>query len=171
MTCSQHERQLVAIYRVHLSVIYDYTNVTSIRTSQRTMLHTVHNTLKNGRHESGINGTTYNRVEEHQLSTPFQRNLFTALDIHLELLAVESERCRIRHTFCIRLYDEMHLTKLTSSTTLLLMTIVCTSFLGNSLTIWNTRFLKCNVELLVIFQTPLQCTEMELTLTTNDDLT
>ena len=65
----------------------------------------------------------------------------------------------------------MNLTELTSTTTLLFMTIFSTGFFGNSLTIWNTRFLKDNIELLIIFQTPLQSTKMEFTLSTNNNLT
>ena len=64
----------------------------------------------------------------------------------------------------------MYLTKLTGATTLFLMTILCTSLLGNSLTIWNARLLENDIEFFVVLQTPLQGTKVELTLTTYNHL-
>ena len=55
------------------------------------MLHTIHDTLQDSRHESSVDGATHHRVEEYQLTTPLQVNFLTALDVHLELLTIESE--------------------------------------------------------------------------------
>ena len=59
MAGSQHERQLVAIHWVHLAIIYDYANVAGIRTCKRSVLHTIHDSLQDGRHEACIDGTTH----------------------------------------------------------------------------------------------------------------
>ena len=64
----------------------------------------------------------------------------------------------------------MHLTKLTRATTLFLMAVVSTSLLGNSLTIRNTWLFESYIEFFVVFQTPLQRAEMELTLSSYDYL-
>ena len=50
------------------------------------------------------------------------------------------------------------------------MTVVGTSLLGNSLTIWDARLLEGNIELLVVLKAPLQGAEMELTLSAHDNL-
>ena len=50
------------------------------------------------------------------------------------------------------------------------MTIVGTSLLGNGLTIWDARLLEDYIKLFVVLQTPLQCTEVELTLASYDHL-
>ena len=42
----------------------------------------------------------------------------------------------------------MNFTKLTRATTLFLMTVVGTSLLGNSLTIWNTWLFESHIEFL-----------------------
>ena len=50
------------------------------------------------------------------------------------------------------------------------MTIVSASHLGDCLTIRNLRLFKLDLNLLVILKTPLQCAEVELTLSVNDGL-
>ena len=64
----------------------------------------------------------------------------------------------------------MNLTKLTSTTRLLLVTIVGTGHLRDGFTIWDLRFLIINLDLLIVLHTPLQGAQVELTLTMNDDL-
>ena len=64
----------------------------------------------------------------------------------------------------------MYLTELTCTTRLLLMTIIGTGHLGDRLTIRNLRLNILNLDLLVVLHTPLQSTQVELTLTMNDDL-
>ena len=65
----------------------------------------------------------------------------------------------------------MYFTELTSTTRLLLMTILGTCHLSDGLTIRNASRLKLNVQLLVVLKTPLQCTEVELTLSAYNSLT
>ena len=72
MTGCQHERQLITVYWMHLAIINDNSHIAGIAACQRTVLDTVHNTLEDSRHETCINGTTYHRVEEYQLTTPLQ---------------------------------------------------------------------------------------------------
>ena len=64
----------------------------------------------------------------------------------------------------------MNLTELTGTTRLLLVTVVGTCSLSNSLTIWNLRFVEYNLNLFVVLKTPLQSTQVELTLTLHDGL-
>ena len=64
----------------------------------------------------------------------------------------------------------MNLTKLTCTTRLLLVTIVGTSHLSDSLTIRNLWLDILDLDLLVVLHTPLQGTQVELTLTMNDNL-
>ena len=65
----------------------------------------------------------------------------------------------------------MNFTKLSGTTRLFLMTIICTSRLSNCFTIWNLRFIELNLQLFVVFQTPFQCTQMEFSLTVYQNLT
>ena len=76
---------------MHLAIIYDNADVAGVRTCQRSMLHTIHDTLQDSWHETGIDSSTNHRVEEYQLATPLQGNFFAALDVHLELLTIEGE--------------------------------------------------------------------------------
>ena len=64
----------------------------------------------------------------------------------------------------------MHLTELTRTTGLLLMTIIGTCSLGDCLAIRDLRLLEGNHHLVVVLQTPLECTQVELTLTADDSL-
>ena len=64
----------------------------------------------------------------------------------------------------------MNFTKLAGTTGLLLMTIVSTGSFRNCFTIRNLRFLVFHLKFLIIFQTPLQCTQMELSLSVNQCL-
>ena len=170
MTSSEHERKFVRVYWVHLTVVNDNSYVASVATCQRTRLHALHDTLEDSRHEASIDSTTYYRVDEYQLATPLEVHFLTALDVHLELLTIKLICCWVWHTLCIWLYDKVNFTKLSGTTTLLLMTIFGTSHLGDSFTIRNLRFTKLHLNLLVVLQTPLQSTEVELTLTMNDSL-
>ena len=171
MARSQHERQLVAVNRVHLAVVNDNTHITGIATCQRTLLHTFHDTFEDGRHKASINGTTNNRVDEYQFAAPFQVNLFPALDVHLELLAIELVSNGIRHTLCVWLHNQVNLTKLSCTTRLFLVTVVCTRHLGNGLTIWYLGFNKLNRQFLIVLKTPFQSAEVEFSLSVNDGLT
>ena len=140
---------------MHLSVINDNTHITCIATGQRSVLHAIHDTLKNSRHEACINSTTDNRVDEYEFAAPFQVNLFATLDIDLKLLSVDLVRCRIGHTFSVRLNDEMNLTELASTARLLFVTILSARHLCDSLAIRYACRLKLDSELLIILKTPL----------------
>ena len=156
---------------MHLTVIYDYTYITSIRACQRTTLHLLHYTLEDCRHEAHIDSTTYNGIDEYELTAPLQLYLLTRLHVDLNFLTIELVCRWIRHTVCVWLNNKMNLTKLTSTTRLLLMAILSLSTLSDSLTIWNLWLDEIDHNLLVVLQTPLQSAEVELTLTMNDDLT
>ena len=156
---------------MHLTIIDDNAHITSIRASERTTLHLLHYTLEDSRHESHINSTTYYSVDKHELTTPFEVYFLTALEVNLYLLTIELVSGRIRHTICVWLYDKVNLTKLSSTTRLLLMAIFSLGALSDSLTIWNLRFNVFHLNLFIILQTPLECAQMELTLSMNDYLT
>ena len=64
----------------------------------------------------------------------------------------------------------MHLTKLSGTTRLLLVAIVGTGLLGDSLAIRYLRFAIFHLYLLIVLKTPLQCAQVELTLSVNDSL-
>ena len=170
MTSCQHKRKFVTVNRMHLTIIDNNPHVSCITSSQRTMFHTIHHTFQNGWHEAGINSTTNNRIDEYQFTTPFQVDNFLAFDVHFELLSIEIIVSRIKHTLCIWLYYQMHFTKLPGTATLFLMPILCLCFLGNSLTIWNSRLTKLYLQLLIVFKTPLQRSQMEFSLPVNNNL-
>ena len=156
---------------MHLSIIYDNTHITCIRTGQRTLLHTAHDTFQDGRHETCIDGSTYHTVHKYQFSTPFQVDYFRTFHIHLIFLSVELVGFRSWHTFIIWLYNQVYLTKLTGTTRLLFMTIVGTRSLRDGFTIRNLRFIKLDRQFLIVFQTPFQRAQMELTLSVYQNLT
>ena len=45
ITASQHEGNFIGVYRVHLTIVYANTHIASIRTRQRPLLHTSHDTF------------------------------------------------------------------------------------------------------------------------------
>ena len=155
---------------MHLTIVNNDTHVTSIRTRQRTLLHTRHNTFHNSRQEAGIDRTTDDTVNKHQFTTPFQWYLFRTSHGNLKFLSIELIRFRHRHTFFIRFYDQVNFTKLTGTTGLFLMTIVGTGSLCNRFTIWNLRFFIFYLKFFVVFQTPFQGTKMEFSLTVYQSL-
>jgi len=167
---SQRERKFIGIHGVHLSVEDDYAHVAGITTRKRSAFHAVHHTLEDGRHEAKVDGTTHHRVDKHEFSAPRQVFFLSRLDVHLELLTTKAVACGIGHTLGVWLYDEMNLTKLPCSATLLLMTIFGLCLLRDGLSIWNLGFAECHIELLVVLQSPLQRAQMKLTLTVNNDL-
>ena len=156
---------------MHLSVIDDDAHVAGIRAGERTLFHTFHDTLQDSGHETQVDSTTHNGVDEDELSTPLQVDLFLALDVHLELLTVDLERGWIRHSLCIGLHDQVNLTKLTGTTRLFLMTVVGTCHLCDGLTIGNLWLQVLDIDLLIVLHTPFQGTQVELSLSVNDDLT
>ena len=64
----------------------------------------------------------------------------------------------------------MHLTKLSGTTTLFLMTILSLSLLGDRLTIRDLWLFKGHGDLLIVLQAPFQRAQVELTLTVYDGL-
>ena len=155
---------------MHLSVIDDDANVAGIASGQRTLLHALHDTFKDCRHEAGIDGSTHYRVDEDELAAPFQVDFLATLDVHLELLTAELIDRRLGHTLGIRLHDEVNLTKLACSTRLFLVTIVGTRHLGDGFAVWYARLLILHLYLFVVLKTPFQCAQMELALSVYDSL-
>ena len=64
----------------------------------------------------------------------------------------------------------MNFTELSCTTWLFLMSIVGTSSLSNSFSVRNLWFHELHCKFFIIFKTPFQCTQMELTLTMNKNL-
>ena len=89
MARSQHERQFIRINGMHLAIIDNDAYVTGITTRQGTMLHAIHDTFQDGRHETSINSPTDNGVDKDKLASPLQVDDFLVLNIHLELLTTE----------------------------------------------------------------------------------
>ncbi len=65
----------------------------------------------------------------------------------------------------------MYFTELSCTARLLLVTVVCTGHLGDGLAIGYAGRLKLDGYLVIVFQTPLQRTQMEFSLSANDGLT
>ena len=65
----------------------------------------------------------------------------------------------------------MNLTELTGTTGLFLMTVIGTGGLGDGFTIRNLGLLKVDHHLIIVLNAPFEGTEMELTLTIEDNLT
>ena len=139
---------------MHLSVIDDDAHVAGIAASERSAFHSLHDTFQNSWHETGVDGTADNRVEEDELSAPFEVDLFTSFDVHAVFLSAELEHGRIWHAFSIRLDDEVYLAKLSCATRLLLVTIVGTGRLGDSLAVRDFWLVEFHLYLLVVFESP-----------------
>ena len=170
VACRKHERELVRVNWVHLAVVHNHSYVACVAARKRTMLHAVHNTLQYGRHKAGVDSSANNRVDEDQLAAPFKANLFPTLDVDLEFLTVDLVRCRVGHSLSIRLYNEMHLSKLSGTTRLFLVSVLGTCHLCNGFAIRNACRLKLNLQLLVVLQAPLQGSQVEFALASNDGL-
>ena len=155
---------------MHLAIIDDHAHVAGVATRQRTVLHAVHDTLEDGGHEACVGGTTYHGVDEDELAAPLQVHFFAALDVHLELLAVDVERRRIGHALGVWLHNQVDLTKLSGTTRLLLVAIVGAREFRDGLTIRDARLLKLHGEFLVVLHTPLQRAQVEFSLSVNDRL-
>ena len=106
----------------------------------------------------------------HELAAPLQWNHLSVLHVHLELLVAEAVGIGLRHILYVRLNNQVYLTKLSCTTRLLLVAIVGTGCLGDCLTIWNLRLLEVDHEFLVVLDAPLECTQVELTLSFHDSL-
>src|SRR5574344_1243415 len=151
---------------MHLSVVHEYPDVTCIRTGKRSLCHLVHDTLKDSRHETCIDGTTDYAVVELQLSAPVKIIRLLALHVQRAILSVDLEFVRERNTFHDRAYKEMNLSELTCTTGLFLVTTLGGSNLGNGLTIWNLRREELYLNLELILETPFDHVYMLLSLTT-----
>ena len=74
---------------MHLSVVNDDANVASVATCERSLLHAAHDTLEDSWHETCVDSTTDNAVDEDNLSAPFEIDFFLALNVNLELLTAK----------------------------------------------------------------------------------
>ena len=101
---------------MHLSVVHEHPDITGIRTGKRTFRHLLHDTLEDGRHEAGIDGTADYAVVELKLAAPFQVIGFLALDIESDILSVNLELVRERNAFHDRAYQQVDFTELAGST-------------------------------------------------------
>ena len=134
------------------------------------MLHTAHHTLQNRWHKARINSSSNNRVDEDELAAPLQRNLFLAFHGNADFLIAKLVERWVGHTVAIGFHYEVYLTKLTSSAALLLMAIVGACSLRDGFTIGDALLVKLNWNLVKIFQTPFQRTEVEFALSVNQNL-
>ena len=164
MTCSQAERNLVAVDRVHLSVVDAHTHVACIAAREGPLGHAVHDALHDGRNEACIDGTAHDAVVDDELATPFQRNLLLVPHVHLELLVAKLVGVGLGHSLLVRLYNEVHLAKLARSARLLLVAVVGTGCLGDGLAVRNLGLLIHDFQLFVVLDAPLQCAQVELAL-------
>ena len=155
---------------MHLAVIDNDANVAGIRTCERALLHSAHDAFQYGWHEACINGTTNDGVDEDELSAPFQINLFLSFRCNLKFLVAELVAGWLWHAVVIWLYNKMHFAKLACATRLFLVAIVGTCSLCDGLAIRNLRFLKANVDFLVVFHTPFQGAQMEFSLAFHESL-
>ena len=134
------------------------------------MFHTIHHTFDDGRNETSIDRTTDDGVDNNQLTTPLEIDLLLVFYGNLILLVTEFIGLLNGLTILIRFYDQVNLTELTGTTGLFLVTIVSARSLSDGLAIWNLRLLKNDRHLIVVLQTPLERTKVELTLTADDHL-
>ena len=169
-TC-QHEGEFVGVNRVHLSVVNDDANVASVTSGERSLFHATHYAFQNGGHEASVNGSAHNRVDEHEFAAPFQRYFFLALEVDADFLIAKLVNSGIGHVFVIRLNNEVNFTKLSGTTALLLVAIVSACSLGDCLTIRNALLIELDVDLIDVFETPLQGAQVELSLSVHQDLT
>ena len=150
----EHKRQFVRVNRVHLTIVNDDTHIASIRTRQRSLLHTAHNTFQNSRHEACIYRAADNRIDKDEFSAPFERNFLLIAHIYANFLTVKLVNRRIRHTIAVRLDNQMHLAKLACTAALLLVAIVSSGCFRDRLAIRNLRLDKFDRNLIIVFQAP-----------------
>ena len=155
---------------MHLTIVHHHAHIASVTAGERAAFHAFHHTFQNGRHEAHINGSTHNRVQEHELTAPLQVDFLAALDVHLVLLTVEFVSHGIGHTLGVGLHNEVYFTKLSGTTRLFLVAIVGARSLCDGFAIRNLGFNVFYRNLLVVLQTPFQCAQVELTLTVHNGL-
>ena len=143
---------------MHLTVVDYNSHITGIASGKRSVLHTVHYAFQYGRHKPRIDSSAHHRVDKHKFASPFKFHFFTAFDVHFELLTIEFIHRRVGHSLCIRLHNQMYFTELSSSSGLLLMPIFSAGTLCNGFAIRYFRLLELNRNLLIVLQSPFQCT-------------
>ena len=100
---------------MHLAIVYHYAHVSRIGSGEGSLFHTVHQTLYNGRNETGIDRSADNAVVYNKLAAPFQWNLLFVADIEFELLISEFICVGFWHTLSIRLDYEMNFAELSGT--------------------------------------------------------
>ncbi len=155
---------------MHLTVIDTYPHVTCIRTSQRTLFNPVHQAFDYCWYETGINCASDNTVADNKLAAPLQRYFLRITHIHLKFLITEFICIRSRHTFIIWLNNQVHFSKLAGTSRLFLMSVIGTRCLCYCLPVRYFWLFKHDRQLIIVFNPPFQCTQMELTLPGKDCL-
>ena len=154
---------------MHLSVVNEDADVTGVRTGERTLHHSFLDTLEDGWHKAQVDGTSDNAVVELQFSTPLQIGDFRGLDIELGLLAVNHE-LGLELSLC-RANEQMHLTELSGTSGLLLVTVLSGCDLCDGLAVRNLRSKELDLKAELVVQTPLHDIDVLLSVTVENCLT
>ena len=149
---------------MHLAVVDHYADVACVGAGEGTLLHAVHEALDDGGDEAGVDGAAYDAVIDHELAAPLQGYLLLVADIELELLAAELVGVGLGHAFGIRLDDEVPLAELAGAAGLFLVAVVGACGLGDGLAVWNLGLVELDRELVVVLDSPLEGSEVELAL-------
>ena len=155
---------------MHLTIIDNNDYIASIRAGERSTLHSFHNPLEDSRHKARIDGTSYHAINKDKFTTPSKRNLLTVSYGNFKFLPSKFVHFRDIFSLYIGLDNKMNFSKLTGTPRLLFVTIVRPSSLSNGLAIGNARLTKLRKNLIVVFQSPLEGAQMELSLTIYNDL-
>ncbi len=147
---------------MHFTVVYVDHDVAGVGAGQRTLLHLFHDSLEDGGHEAGIDGTADNAVVEDQLATPLQRIFLGVADGVLGLVG---------HAVVVGLDEHVHLAELAATTRLFLVAIHGLGALGDGLAVGDVGGGEVDGQLVLVLEVPLHGVEVELTLASEDDLT
>ena len=109
---------------MHLAVVHDDAYVAGIGTRQRSLFHLLHDTLEDGRHETGVYRTAHDGTVELQFAAPVEVVLFLVLHVERELLPVHLVLRGFGHAFVIGFDDQVHLPELSCTAGLFLVAVI-----------------------------------------------
>ena len=139
---------------MHFPVIDTNSDIAGVRTSERPLFHTIHQSFDNSRNKPSVDSTSNNTVTNHQFSSPFKIYRLGIAYIHTEFLVVEFVSVGCWHSVIIGLYDEMYFSKLSGSTRLFFVTIIRPRRFSNCFPIGYARLYEFNGKFIVILNTP-----------------
>ena len=123
----------------------------------------VHESLYDCGDKACVDGSADDTIAYHQLAAPFEGYLLSVAHVHLKLLVAELVGVGRWHSFGVWLDNQVNLAELSGATRLFLVTVVGTCGLRDSLAIRYARLFEYDGELVVVFDAPFECAQVEFT--------